>query len=47
MSRMSGRREVVLLLLVGAVGFFVSVRYDLSEHFQQWSRAHDVTSEKH
>ena len=41
MSRMSGRREVVLLAAVGAVGFFVSVRYDLSERFQQWSRAHE------
>ena len=41
MSGMSGRREVVLLLLVGAVGFYISVRYDLSERFQHWSRAHE------
>ncbi len=41
MFGMSGRREVLFLLLVGAVGFFISVRYDLSERFQLWSRAHE------
>ena len=41
MFGMSGRREVLFLLLVGAVGFFISVRYDLSERFQHWSRAHE------
>jgi signal transduction histidine kinase len=41
MFGMSGRREVLFLLLVGAVGFFISVRYDLSERFQHWSSAHE------
>jgi len=39
--RTSGRREVAFLLLVGAVGFFVAVRFDLAERFHSWARAHE------
>ena len=41
MLRTSGRREVAFLLLVGAVGFFVAVRFDLAEQFHSWARAHE------
>jgi len=41
MLRTSGRREVAFLLLIGAVGFFVAVRFDLAERFHSWARAHE------
>ena len=41
MLKTSGRREVAFLLLFGAVGFFVAVRFDLAERFHSWARAHE------
>ena len=41
MLRTGGRREVAFLLLIGALGFFIAVRFDLAERFHSWSRTHE------
>jgi signal transduction histidine kinase len=41
MLKTSGRREVAFLLISGAAGFIVAVRYDLFEKFYTWSRTHE------